>query len=136
MGAIATFNYEIWNARYREFSNVSQVQAQTFWNEATIYHANDGTGPVQDATQQQMLLNMLTAHIAMIAVGTATQPASGLVGRISSAGEGSVNVSVDLTQLPGTAAWFVTTNYGLNYWQATAGYRSAHYRPGYSRFGR
>lgn len=133
MGVVAAFDYTVWSARYPEFSNVTSAQALAFWNEGTLYHANDGTGPVQDVTQQQTLLNMLAAHIAMISVGTAAQPASGLVGRVSSANQGSVSVSVENAGVPGTAAWFVTTVYGFSYWQATTTYRTMHYRPGFGR---
>lgn len=132
MGVIATFSYEAWNARYPEF-NVSQVQAQAFWLEATIHHRNDGGGPVNDIAMQAMLLNMLTSHIAMLAVGTAAQPASGLVGRISSANQGSVSVSTELAGLPGNAAYYTQTPYGLAWWNATAVFRTAHYRPGFGR---
>lgn len=133
MGAVATFSWETFNTRYPEFSNVSSVQAQAFFNEATLYFDNSGTGPVTDPNAQLMLLNMVTAHIAMLSVGTAAQPASGLVGRISSATQGSVSVSTDLSGAPGTAAWFAQTSYGLNFWQATAPLRTMHYRPGPSR---
>jgi hypothetical protein len=138
MGAVATFNYELWFARYPAFSNVSQVQAQLCWNEATIYHRNDGGGPVQDPAMQAALLNMLTAHIAFLSYGTADSPASasqGLVGRISSASQGSVSVSVDLQGVASSAysANLTQTRYGLDYLAATAPYRLMHYRPGRGR---
>ena len=136
MGAVADWNYELWNASYREFSNVTQVQAQLFWNEACLVHANDGTGPVKDATMQQTLLFMLVAHIAFLRIGTSGNPSpasQGLVGRVSSATQGSVSVSTDLPQLPGTAAWYSQSPYGLSYYQATAAFRTMHYRRGYGR---
>jgi hypothetical protein len=134
MGAVAVFDYGLWSTRYPEFSNVSATLAEMFWNEATIYHSNDGTGPVTNATMQLTLLNMLAAHIAMLSAGTATQPASGLVGRISSATQGSVSVSTDLAGAPGTSIWFSQTAYGLSYYQMTAVFRSMHYRTGPRRY--
>ena len=136
MGATAVFEYELWNANYREFSNVTQVQAQLFWNEACLQFRNDGSGPVQDATMQQTLLFMLTAHIAFLRVGTSGNPSpasQGLVGRISSATQGSVSVSTDLPQMPGTAAYYATSPYGLAFWNATAPFRTMTYRRGYGR---
>ena len=115
MGATATFSYSDWSARYPMFSNVTQQQAQACWNDATIYHRNDGTGPVQDATVQASLLGMVTAHLAFLAYGTTGSPSAasqGLVGRISSANQGSVSVSTDLAGIPGTAAWFSQSPWG------------------------
>jgi hypothetical protein len=138
MGAVATFDYETWLASYPAFSNVDAVQAQIFWTEATIYWRNDGSGPVQDPAVQAVLLNMITAHIAFLRVGTTGNPSAasqGLVGRISSASQGSVSVSTDAAGLPGTAVWFSSSPYGLNFWQATAAYRLGRYRPSPGRFG-
>jgi hypothetical protein len=136
MGAVATWNYERWNAAYPEFSHIDEVRAGIFWTEAGMYHNNTGTGPVNDAAQQEMLLGLLVAHIAFLRVGTVGNPSpasQGLVGRISSASMGPVSVSTDLQGVPGTAAWFVTSPWGHAYWQATAAYRTAHYRVGRSR---
>lgn len=134
MGAVATFDYPTWAARYPEFSAVSSALAQAYFGEATLYLANDGTGPVQDAGQQLALLNMLTAHIAALNAGTNGQPASPLVGRIAHASEGSVSVSTEMPAMPGSAAWFMQTKYGLSYWQATAQYRTMRYVPGRQPF--
>lgn len=135
MGVIATFSYAVWVARYPEFSEVSEPTAQAYWDEATIYHRNDGVGPgPSTATIQRTLLNMLTAHIAARYSkpdGNA-QAASGIVGRISNASEGSVSVQSEYaTATPGTMAWFLQTKYGADYWQATRPYRTMRYNPGY-----
>lgn len=128
MGAVATFNYQSWIARYPEFSSVTSVQAAEFFNEATVYCRNDGGGPVCDQNTQNILLNSLTAHIAFLAVGTgATQTPRELVGRIASAGQGSVSVSTDLQGIPGSASWFAQTQYGLAYWRMSAPYRRFRY---------
>src|SRR5579885_3642968 len=128
MGAIVEFNYSAWQARYPEFSQVTQTQAEAYFAEASLYHANDGSGPVNDATAQLALLNMLTAHIAYLYSGTATQPASQLVGRIGDASEGSVAVRADMGVQPGSAAWFQQSKYGASYWAATMVYRTMRYR--------
>lgn len=135
MGVTVTFDYSAWALAFPEFSNVTQTQATMFWNEATIYCRNDGGGPVSNATTQSFLLNLLTAHIAFLRVGTAANPASPLVGRISQAAEGTVSVSTELPTLPGAAAWYSQTQYGLSYWTAIAPYRTMRYLPNRGRFG-
>lgn len=133
MGAIATFDYALWAARYPEFSNVLQMQAAAYWTEAGVYHRNDGGGPVQDVAMQTLLMGMLTAHIAFLSVGTASNPSpasQGVVGRISSASMGPVSVSASLEGISGAAAYFAMSPYGLSYWTATAPYRTMSYRRG------
>jgi hypothetical protein len=131
MGAIATFDYQAWVLRYPEFANVSETLADAYFAEATLYLRNDGTGPVQNASQQLTLLNMLTAHIAALnAKNPDGSSASGLVGPITSATEGSVSVGSGLIVEPGTAGYFQQTPYGYAFWTATAPYRTMHYLPG------
>lgn len=128
MGAIATFSYPTWAARFPEFASVTSTQAAAFFTEACCFCRNDGAGPVNDPNTQTTLLNYLTAHIAFLAVGTgATQAPQALIGRISSASQGSVSVSTDIGALPGTEAWFAQSTYGFNYWQLSRPYRSFRY---------
>ena len=107
--------------------------AQAFFNEATIYWRNDGSGLVDDPVLQTQLLNMLTAHFAARYATTNGNAPSGLVGRISQAGQGPVSLSTEFNVPPGTAAWYLTTNYGSDFYVATQAYRTAHYRPGRRR---
>lgn len=132
MGAVATFDFAAWQRRYPEFGAVTEPQAQDFFTEATLYLRNDGTGPVRDAAQQLVLLNMLVAHIASLRAASADGSASGgIVGRIASATEGSVSVTAaEMPNEGSTAAWFQMTPYGLAYLAATANLRTARYVPG------
>ncbi len=127
--AVAVFNYAAWIARYPEFTGaVSEERAALFFAEAGLYLDNTDASIVQDAALRLVLLNMLVAHIAVLA--GALEPdgkPSGLVGRVSSASEGAVSVSTDTGLMPGTAVWFQQTAYGLSFWQATKPYRSARY---------
>lgn len=134
MGAIVQFDPTVFLARYPEFSALSTTLLGLYFNEATLYHANDGSGPIGDPTQQLMFLNMLTAHIAFLNGGANGDPPAPLVGRIGSATEGSVSVNADLQGIPGSAAWFTQTKYGIAYWQATLRYRSMQYAPGPRRY--
>jgi hypothetical protein len=116
-----SFAYSTWVARYPEFSAVTEPVAQLYFDEACLYCDNTGAGPVKDERRLALLLNMLTAHIAFMNGPNA----SGLVGRINSASEGSVSVSTDAGTMPGTAAWFMSSKYGAAFYQATAQQRTA-----------
>lgn len=147
MGVVVQFDYQTWAARYPEFDQavVTQPVAQSLFGEASIYNANDGGGPVTDSTLQLTLLNMLTAHLAFLYFGTrATTDAEGpaaeggdgpLVGRVSSASEGSVSVQTQNDYPPGTVQWFQQTKYGASWWAATAPYRTMRYLTIPRRFG-
>jgi hypothetical protein len=131
MGAVATFDYDAWLALYPEFSNVTEDQADLSFDLATLFLRNDGTGPVCAVSAQLSLLNMLTAHIAFIGYGDSKSGgATGLVGRISGATEGSVSVQTENQYPPGSAQWFQQTKYGAMFWQATAAFRTFRYRIG------
>jgi hypothetical protein len=133
--AIAVFNYGAWSARYPEFVGaVTPDAAALYFAEAGLYLDNTDGSIVQNVGQRLVLFNMLTAHIAALSGGLEPGGApSGIVGRISSASEGSVSVSSETGLMPGTAVWFQQTSYGLSYWQATKPYRSARYIPSTSR---
>lgn len=131
------FDYDAWVGRYPEFLAVAKPMAQAYFNEAGIYCANDSCSAAFGAGVLPVLLNQLTAHIAWLnaprgpnGMPAATgQPASPLVGRISSASEGSVSVSVENSFEPGTPQWYQQTKYGAAYWAATAQFRTAQYAP-------
>lgn len=129
MGVIVAFDYTMWSTRYPEFAaTVSQPQAQLCFNEAGLYLANDGSGPVNNSAEQSILLNMLTAHIAQNSYGSSLQVNSSIVGRISDATEGTVSVSTDNEYEPGSPQWYQQTKYGSSFWAATVKYRSMLYR--------
>lgn len=136
MGVIVqSFDYSKFVTRYPELASLSEDLLKVYWTEAQIYHRNDGGGPVEHLGTQELLLFMVTAHIALRNAVINGQVPSSLVGRLNSASEGSVSVSVDLTALPGSAAFFTQTKYGFDYWQATASYRTMRYMPSPGRFG-
>ena len=128
--SIVTFNYATWTGQYPEFNGtVTPGQAQGDFNMATWYVDNTGASPVVDAApggRRETILYMLTAHIAQLLQGSATQAASSLVGQVTGATEGSVTVALAEMQNPG-AAWFTQTKYGMMAWQALAQYRTALY---------
>lgn len=128
---VVTFSYPRWAARYPEFSGVSEATAQAYFDEAGLYCDNTPCSIVADLGERAILLNMVTAHIASLnAPVSAGGSGSSLVGRISSASEGSVSVQAQMDLSPGSAQWYGQTKYGIAYWQATAKYRTMTYVPG------
>jgi len=109
-------------ARYPEFSAASDAALTACFDEAGLYLSNS----VSNLTRRALYLNMLTAHIAALGGLSATARDSGTVGRVAAAGEGSVNATLEFLA-PGTPAWFMQTQYGASFWQATRSLRSFFY---------
>jgi len=128
------FNYASWAARYPELSaSVGQAQAQAYFNEAQLYVDNTPCSIIPNAApvyQRAIFLNMVTAHICALNAALNGQPASPLVGRISSATEGSVSVATENQYPPGTPQWYQQSKYGAAYWTASAMFRTMNYVPG------
>lgn len=130
--AVVVFDLAGFRVRYPEFATVADALLGAYFVEATAYLNNTDSSLVADLVLRSMLLNMLTAHVAAMNSGVNGQTASGLVGRVTSASEGSVSVSVDAGPVTGSSAWFMTTRYGAAFWQATARFRTMRYIPGAS----
>jgi len=132
--AIVVFNYANWIARYPEFTTLFNgadptVVAPICFDEAQAYCNNTNGSPVKDVYLRALFLNQLTAHIVALNFGVNGQAPSQLVGRISSAGEGSVHVSADMGKVSDYQAWFLQTKYGAAFWQASVQYRQMRYMP-------
>lgn len=132
---VVVFDLTVFRTRYAEFSTVPDPVLNAYFSEATMYLNNTDNSRVSDVGQRGVLLNMLTAHIAALNSGVNGNAPSGLVGRISSASQGSVSVSADMGPTTNSEAWYQQTKYGAAYWQATAPYRTAIYVPGASPSG-
>ena len=83
-----------------------------------------------DIPQRQLLLGLLTAHIAKLFAPINGVPSPDFVGRLASASEGSVSTSFDFPGVTPNSAWYMQTKYGAMYWAMTARYRSMRYVPG------
>lgn len=133
MGTVV-FSYDAWVVRYPELAgSVSPQLAAAYFAEAELYCDNTPGSIVSNETRRSLFLNMLVSHIAQLNAPINGQSSQTLVGRITSASEGSVSVSVESTSLPGSAQWYQQTKYGAAYWAATAPYRTAKYVPGPQR---
>lgn len=129
------FDYATWILRFPIFTAVSEPLAQLYFDEAGILCANNTCNPYYCSGQLSVLLNLLTAHIAWLnaprdtqgnpaTTGTAPAP---IVGRISSASEGSVSLSAENQYPPGTPQWYQQTQWGSEYWVLTANSRTMRY---------
>lgn len=132
MGAQITFNFQQWSALFPEFSStVNEVQAGLYFAVVGSLHRNDGNGPVNDPATQTNMMYLALAHLCFLYLGTNAQPATQLVGRITSAAEGSVNVQTDYGQnVDQSQAFWIQTKYGALYWQMSNPYRRMRYYPG------
>jgi len=134
------FDYDIFSARFPELvpplGPVTAELGALYWAEAGMYWRNDGTGPCDTDDQQRILLDLLTAHIAGLNAAISGALPYNVVGRISSANEGSVSVSTTLSLAPDGVLqeWYAQTKYGFQFWAMTSGFRLARYRPGPRRF--
>ena len=124
--AIVTFDATSFKTRYPEFAAVSDSRLQACFDEAGLYLANTDSSIVQNIPKRTLLLNMLTAHIAFIGGALSADGQTRPVGRVSQAGEGSVNAAFEGPP-PGSAQWFQQSQYGAAYWQATSNLRGFKY---------
>jgi hypothetical protein len=137
-GPAVPFVYADWVAEFPVFTAVSQLLAQSYFNRASNLFANDTCNPAFGAGILQQCLYLATAHIAQLNAprdlngnpASTGQPASPLVGSITSAAEGSVNVGIEWkgSGSPSEAFW-VQTSFGAEFWQATAQFRTMLYAP-------
>jgi len=125
--SLVVFDVTKFRARYPEFTSISDEILQELFYEAILYCTNKDTSPIQDTETRRRVINMLVAHITALNFGVRGAAPNDLVGRISSATEGSVTVSADMGGGPaaGTKAWFLQTKYGAAYWQISLQFRGA-----------
>ena len=135
--AAVTFVYATWAARFPALAaQVAEPQAQAIFDEAQyVALGNDLPGQaasiICDEARRLALFNLLVAHMAVLELrnGLAGGAGAGMVGSFKSAGEGSVNIA--LGDYPvGTGKWYEQTQYGAQFWQMLASFRTARYVPG------
>lgn len=139
MAEAVLFNYTNWVTMYPEFVSVPEPVAANYFAMAGTFWNNYGQSYATRIQTQDVLMNLLTAHIAALFWKVASQggpgPAdpNGPVGRISSATEGSVSVSTDLGTTPTASefkAFFQQTKYGLMFLAMIGQYTNMRYVPG------
>jgi hypothetical protein len=136
-------------ALFPEFAALDPTLGAAYFMRATgSIIANSTTNPIFGDGNLPYLIYLATSHVAWLnapkdangnpsATGT---PAPNLVGRVSSASEGSVSLQLDWPSSDPSAQekYLSQTKYGAEYWAATAQYRTANYaaRPTIVRNGR
>ncbi|ECI2457650.1 DUF4054 domain-containing protein [Salmonella enterica subsp. enterica] len=129
--AIVVLDISKFRAMFPEFSNVADSILPFLFDQSTDYLNNSDYSLVEDAVKRERLLYLLMAHIAYVRYGdTSGNGGTGMVGRLSSASEGSVSVSSDAGQIEFRYMWYTQSPYGMDFWQATKVYRMANYYPG------
>lgn len=133
MDGVVIFDEARFLMRYPQFAPYATANPgflQMVFDEVTaLYIKNTPGSIVRDVTTRALLINYIIAHVlqlsGVLTAGGAGSTA-GQVGRLSSATEGSVTVSLDM---PGSVsgAWWMQTAYGAAYWAATAQYRTFRY---------
>lgn len=131
-----TFDWATFTLLFPEFECLTEARVQQYFNMATMFVRNTPGNPAICILPQ--LLNLVTAHIAWLLspkdssgnpslTGSASN--AGLVGRISSATQGSVSVGTTLDGQPGSPSeqWYAQSQYGLLAFQAMAAFRVARY---------
>ena len=118
---IVTFDPAKFTVRYPQFAGREPAFLQACFDEAGLYLNNTELSPVTDVAERERLLHMLVAHL--VALNAAIEQGNSGVGRVASASEGSVSVSLDYGAVTGSQAWYAQTPYGASYWAATSAYR-------------
>jgi len=133
-----TFDFATWVGLFPEFSALTTGQGAAYFTRATAtIIANSVSNPIYGDGNLAYLIYLATSHVAWLncpkdaggnpaATGAAASP---LVGRVSSASEGSVSVSTEwsFNDPSAQAAYLAQTKYGAEYLAATAQYRTARY---------
>ena len=110
---------------YPQFAGISDTQLEWFFKKSEFILENSDC-KIKDETERLINYYLLVAHYAELQ--TQIQSGNSAVGRISSATEGSVSVSLDYpTSATGREKWFNQTPYGAEYWSNTAPYRTGLY---------
>lgn len=137
-----TFVYANWIAQYPEFGSVAQGQAQSFFNRA-LQLVPWNRFPPQDPLSLTVVMNAATAHFAYLFASISGQAprASGAVGRLAQATEGSVSAQFAYADAAtDSQAFWNQSEYGAFVWVATLPYRTGFYVPGprsgFGAFGR
>lgn len=110
---------------YDEFASVSDAKLEWFFKKSEQILDNSECSCIDEDTRQIMFY-LLVAHYAQLQ--QQIKDGNTAVGRVSSATEGSVSISLDFpTSAVGREKWFNQTPYGAEYWMMTAPYRTGLY---------
>jgi len=126
---VVAFDPTAFKAAYTAFAAISDADLNLNFSLAQLQLNNSCRSAVQDAAKREILLNLIVAHITQLRNGSTLGPATGAVGRISYAMEGSVVASLDMGPMVLGQAYWMQTQWGAMFWAATAIYRTFRYVP-------
>ena len=126
---VVVFDPTAFRAAYPEFAAISDGVLNANFALAQLQLNNSCGSKVCDANLRETLLNLVVAHITQLRNGSTVGPATGVVGRVSYAMEGSVAASVDMGPIVLGQAYWMQTQWGALFWNSTAIYRTFKYVP-------
>jgi len=127
---VVVFDAVAFLSQYPQFTNIPQPALQGNFIGATQLLNNTCCSAIKDAPTREYFLFLLVAHITKLLNGDNTTPATGVVGRVSEAQQGSVRVRSEMGGLRTTTeleAYFLQTQFGAMFWTMTAQFRTMRY---------
>ena len=121
MSGVVEFNVNKFRSLYPTLRATAD-QLNWYFIEAAMLLNNTSKSCVKSLAEREVLLFLLVAHFAVLQ--QRVEGDNEVVGRISSASQGSVSVSLDNGQTTLSDKWYQQTPYGSKYWALTAKYRS------------
>ncbi len=127
---VVTLDVAEWKLKYPQYNALTDSQVEDLFFAATTYLENTPQSVITDEDKRKYFLYLLMAHIAYLfyADANGNGGVTGMVGRLSSASEGSVSVGSTISNAPFNAEFFLQSPYGFTFWQATKIYRMGFYR--------
>lgn len=127
MDSVVIFDIAEFRALYPTIKATDE-QLLMFFSIAESFLDNTKCSVVKDLEQRKYMLYLLVAHMA--ALNQQTEAGNAVVGRLATATEGTVSISLDYGTMGNNERWYLQTPYGAMYWQLTKRYRSMLYRLG------
>lgn len=124
MSGVVRFDASRFRKLYPKIS-ATDDQLGMFFIEACMQCNNTDKSIIKNLNERELLLFLLVAHIATLQ--QRIDSGNEAVGRIVSASEGSVSVSLDNGQTTQSEKWYQQTPYGARYWALIKQYRSFFY---------
>lgn len=121
MSGVVEFNVNKFRSLYPNLK-ATDDQLNWYFVESAMLLNNTSKSCVKSLAEREVLLFLLVAHFAVLQ--QRIDGGNEAVGRLASASQGSVSVSLDNGQTTLSDKWYQQTPYGSKYWALTAKYRS------------
>lgn len=121
---VVEFDVAEFRGMYPNIKN-TDTQLQFCFMKAELFFNNTEQSCEKDINKRKIYLYLIVAHLATLQAQV--ESGNTLVGRISSATEGSVSVSSDYGVLGRNEKFWAQTQHGAEYWALTALFRTGVY---------